>query len=195
VSHHRTEIYKATRAVLRDANTAAGDRIFIERTEPVTLKEQLPAIFLGMGESRLERGTDTTRFEGRCVLTLEFVADGEDGEKGAEQRDDLVEEGKVALLAPSSVWTRWTSETEDPGEQHRFVCTDFTETPRRIKNEGARLLSTCVLELELTIAESPTDPDEDLDDLDQVVVTNKTTDPDDETVEMVQSIPPGSVDE
>ncbi len=176
MAHFRTSIYQGTKAALVAADTAAADRVFVERVEPfvdqrgtLTTSDSLPLINLVLGTSRMERAEQTNRWRGSVPLDVEVFADGASGEEGAETRDALVEEIKTALLASGADW--------GAGE---WSCLDVTEQPSRV--DGPRLISACKLTLTLALEESfATDPTDTFDGID---VTVQTTDPDDETTEM-----------
>lgn len=182
MAHFRTSIYETTKAAIVAADTHAGDRVFVERVEPfvdqrgtITASDALPLVNLVVGTSRLERSADGGRWRGPVPLDVEVFADGANGEAGAEQRDDLVEEIKTALLASGSGWGTGS-----------WTCLEVTETPSRV--DGPRLLSACKLTLTLEIEESfAADPEDAFEGID---VDVKTTDPDDDSTEMQFSADP-----
>ena len=182
MSHFRTSIYDATKTALVDAETAAEARVFVERLEPfvdqrgqLAAGDNLPMVNLVLGTSRMERASDGGRWRGSVPLDVEVFADGTDGETGAEQRDELVEEIKQALLAVGADWGAGS-----------WTCAEVTETVTRV--DGPRLISACKLTLTLQIEERfTTDPEDTFAGID---VDVQTTDPDDDSVETQFSADP-----
>lgn len=181
MTHPRTEVYAATRAVIIAAEIVSPDCVFVERAEPVQMGEPLPAIMIGAGPLRLERDGGTAKFKGQLTLTVQVIARGDDGYNVALERDDAMERVKSALLAPGSVWSRWAGETETPHSKPRWEVLSVDESASRGRGEGAELLSSAVLELGLKVAETITDLPEDATALTSVLVTTKRHAPTEDT--------------
>ena len=181
-THARTLVYAATRAVLLDAEVVPSGQLFVERSEPVQMGEALPAVFIGAGPIRLERDGGTAKFRGEFSLSVQVLARGDDGYDVAVERDEAMMLVKRALLAPGSVWARWTGETTEPRDRPKWEVLSVTESASRGRGEGAEHISSAVLELGLKIAESIVDLPEDASPPPvEVVLTTKRDAPTEDT--------------
>lgn len=190
MTHFRTHIYEATKAMLL-GRTAAMNRIYVERVEPFVARETYPCVVLGFGASRVTSDDMTGPSKGSVDLSVEVVATGDNGDLAAKTRDACVEEVKSKLLSSTSVWARWLGDDSDLHPTPLWKVTQRVETPRRGRAEGAELVSSTTIELTLEIEDVIVD-DAELWPFDQINVTAKTQEPDDDTVEMQFTITPGS---